>query len=188
MIYVQNDDGEMEQMHIDPPTVGEVIAEGDDTAEQGMELREILIPKPRELLFVDKPHLAEATFEKTPTVIKVSRLTFEHKKQEKKQQKKKWGKRGGSMHAWDSPVDDLDSVDSMHDYSGSECQMLDEHGQPWPQGYIKVDMYDGTIGRMKVSDFEGVDCRPKRKLKMHAQQVEAEDWDEDVRQMELDEA
>ncbi len=38
MIYMQNDDGEMEQMHVDLPTVREVIAEGDDTAEQGVEL------------------------------------------------------------------------------------------------------------------------------------------------------
>ncbi len=115
-----------------------------------------------------------------PTVIKVTRLAFERKKQEKKQQKKKWGKGGGSLHAWDSPVDDLDSATSMHDYSGSECHMLEEHGQPWLQGYIKVDMCDGVTGRMNVSDFEGVDCRLEWKPKTRAQQVEVEDWDEDV--------
>ncbi len=62
---------------------------------KGAELQEILIPEPRELLFNDKPCLAEAAFEKTPTVIKVTRLTFEHKKHEKKQQEKKYGKRRG---------------------------------------------------------------------------------------------
>ncbi len=54
MIYMQNDGGEMEQMHVDPPTVREVVAEDDNTAEQGVELREILIPKPHKLLFTDK--------------------------------------------------------------------------------------------------------------------------------------
>ncbi len=38
MIYVQNDDGEMEKMCIKPPTVGEVITENDETTEQGTEL------------------------------------------------------------------------------------------------------------------------------------------------------
>ncbi len=114
-----------------------------------------------------------------PTAIKVTRLAFERNKQEKKQQKKKWGKGGGSLHTWDVPVDDLDDADTDHNYLGSDCQMLDEHGQPWPHGYVKIDMCDGTTGRMKVSDFEGVDCRkPKRKMRAH--QVEAEDWDEAV--------
>ncbi len=39
MIYVQNEDGEMEQMEVDLPTVGEVIAEDDEAADQGAELR-----------------------------------------------------------------------------------------------------------------------------------------------------
>ncbi len=80
MIYVQNEDGEMEQMQVDPPMVGEAVMEDDEMAEQGVELREILIPEPRKLLFIDKPRLVEAAFEKTPLVIKVTRLTFERKK------------------------------------------------------------------------------------------------------------
>ncbi|MCP4550394.1 MAG: hypothetical protein GY835_28380, partial [bacterium] len=136
MIYVQNKDGEMEQMEVESPTVGEVIAEDDEVADQEAELREILIPEPRELLLIDKPRLAEASFEQTPLSIQITRLAFQKKKQEKKQAKKKYGKGGGSLHGVDSPDDYSDDADMDHDYSGSECQMVDEHGNPWPRGFI----------------------------------------------------
>ncbi len=55
---------------------------------------------------------------------------------------------------WDSPVDDQSSVISG-DYLGSECQMLDDDSKPWLQGFIRIDMCDGTTGRMAMSDFEG---------------------------------
>ncbi len=112
-----------------------MIAEDDESADQGAELREILVPEPRGLLFINKPQLAEASFELTP-------LAIQRKKQEKKQAKKKYGKGGGSLHGVDSPIDDLDDADTDHDYSGSECQMLDEHGKPWPRGIIRIDMHD----------------------------------------------
>ncbi len=44
MIFVKNDEGQIEQMHIETSTVGEVVAEGDEEAERDTELREILIP------------------------------------------------------------------------------------------------------------------------------------------------
>ncbi len=151
-----------------------------------------LIPEPRELLFIDKPRLVEASYEKTPVAIQITCLTFERKKQEKKQQKKKYGKGGGSLHAWDSLVDDLDDADTIHDYLGSDCQMLDDSGNPWPHGFIRIDMRDGTTGKMKVSEFEGVGSRnvahAKPKSRTKSQTTQSEDWDEDVCQMEIDEA
>ncbi len=99
-------------MEVESPTVGEVIAEDDEMADQEAELREILIPEPRELLLIDKPRLAEVSFEQTPQSIQITRLAKKKKKQEKKQAKKKYGKGGGSLHGVDSPDDYSDDADA----------------------------------------------------------------------------
>ncbi|MCP4605329.1 MAG: hypothetical protein GY847_33220, partial [Proteobacteria bacterium] len=118
----------------------------------------------------------------------ITRLAFQKKKPEKKQKKKKYGKGGGSLHGFNSPDDYSDDADTDHDYSGSECQMLDEHGNPWPRGIIRIDMRDGTTGIMRKSVFEGDVSRPVAKWKSRAltRSAQSEDWEEDVRQMELD--
>ncbi len=144
----------MEQLHVEQPVVGEVITEDEDGIDWLTVPCEILVPEAQKLKFIPLPHLAEAAREKTPTAIQAIRLTYERRKDAKKQEQT--GKCRGSRCAGSHVSDQEGELDSK-DYSDDNCEMLEDDGKPWPKGFVRMSMGDGTFAYTSRAAFKGVE-------------------------------
>ncbi len=127
------------------PTVGEIIAEDDPPSDSV--LREILIPPTRQLNLIPKPRLREATFEPTLPEILAKTLAYEDERMQKANKRDQMMAKIRRAEKEGIDVDDLGGEEELHssDWSGSECGMLDEQGNPWPKGQ-QISLDDGMGG------------------------------------------